>query len=134
MTNAEIEATESNLNSTLNSSHENEHGSITPPNSPMSIDENEATEGNMNSSMNSSMNSNHETEPDAGISSNAADDVICLSDSANISRHRPMRFDMISGGYSYKNTVKINKEFLHTNAMQISIILFHRTNLIASIM
>lgn len=100
----ENEVTECNMDSLLNSSHENEDGVATPPNSQVSIVGNESNQSDTNFTLNSS----HENDPDAVTSISVADDVICVSDSAHLNRHRPMHYDMISGGYSFKHTVQLN--------------------------
>lgn len=56
----------------------------TPSNSPTPIDENDATTLDLNLSL----HLNHENEDDAASLNDAADEVIYLSDSANIGRHR----------------------------------------------
>lgn len=92
------------MNRSSNLSHANEGDSGTSPNSPVPNDETEATE----SDMNSSFDPNHANENDADSSNSTADEVICLSDSAHLRRHRPMHFDVISGGYTFNPTVIID--------------------------
>lgn len=62
------------------------------------------------SDVNLSLDLNHDNEEQpiqTASSNNTADEVICLSDSENLNRHRPMHFDMISGGFSFEQTVII---------------------------
>lgn len=77
---------------------------VSSANSLAHIDENNST----SSDVKQTLHPNHDNRSDTGSLNDSEDEVICLSNSANLSRHRPMHFDMVSGGYSFKETVIIN--------------------------
>lgn len=84
-------------------------GIVSSSNSPAAIDDNEEPTPNI-STIDTPPNSPvplDDNEGDTNMSNDVADEVICLSDFANLSQHRPMYFDVISGGYSFQLTVII---------------------------
>lgn len=95
----------------------------TPPNSPVpAIDEDEAIES-IDSGSNISFSEQNGNQDDAENINSAAEEVVCLSESDQIEHHHPMHFDIVSGRYSFDQSVITNEMIIFSIQLNLTFLL-----------